>query len=181
MCVIKIYILNVINWKVFIVTVIIMEDSLLTFLYVCFTKVESYIISTWHIHLSSQNIKKEENQSLLSFLQGDLLKQLFHSYAVLSHSVLSDSWRPPELQTTGSSVHGDAPGKDTGVGCHDLLQGIFPTQGSNAGLPHCRRILYWLSYQVLQHALTIRLPVFTGNYTCYNFFFNKELGSWTNY
>ena len=46
----------------------------------------------------------------------------------------------------GSSVHGDSPGKNTGVDCHALLQGIFPTQGSNPGLPHCRRILYHLSY-----------------------------------
>ena len=38
----------------------------------------------------------------------------------------------------GSSVHGDSPGKNIGVGCHVLLQGIFPTQGSNPGLPHCR-------------------------------------------
>ena len=38
----------------------------------------------------------------------------------------------------GSSVHGDSPGKNTGVGCHVLLQGIFPTQRSNPGLPHCR-------------------------------------------
>ena len=42
----------------------------------------------------------------------------------------------------GSSVHGDSPGKDTGV-----LQGIFPTQGLNPGLPHCRQILYDLSHQ----------------------------------
>jgi len=34
----------------------------------------------------------------------------------------------------GSSVHGDSPGKNTGVGCHALLQGIFPTQGLNPGL-----------------------------------------------
>ena len=34
----------------------------------------------------------------------------------------------------GSSVHGDSPGKNTGVGCHALLQGIFPTQESNPGL-----------------------------------------------
>ena len=47
----------------------------------------------------------------------------------------------------GSSVHGDSPGKNTGVGCHVLLQGIFPTQGSNPGLPHCRWILYCLSHQ----------------------------------
>ena len=47
----------------------------------------------------------------------------------------------------GSSVHGDSPGKNTGVGGHALLQGIFPDQGSNSGLPHCRRILYHLSPQ----------------------------------
>ena len=36
----------------------------------------------------------------------------------------------------------DFPGKNTGVGCHSLLQGVFPTQGSNWHLLHCRRILY---------------------------------------
>ena len=34
----------------------------------------------------------------------------------------------------------DSPGKNTGVGCHFLLQGIVPTQGSNPGLPHCRTL-----------------------------------------
>ena len=47
----------------------------------------------------------------------------------------------------GSSVHGDSPGKNTGVGCHALLQGIFPTQGTNPGLSHCRWILYHLNHQ----------------------------------
>ena len=47
----------------------------------------------------------------------------------------------------GSSVHGDSPGKNTGVSCHALLQGILPTQGLNPGLPHCRQILYHLSHQ----------------------------------
>ena len=47
----------------------------------------------------------------------------------------------------GSSVHGNSPGKNTGVGCHALLQGIFPSQELNPGLPHCRRILYYLSHQ----------------------------------
>ena len=45
----------------------------------------------------------------------------------------------------GSSAHGDAPGKNTEVGCLALLQGIFSIQGSNPGLPHCRRILHRLS------------------------------------
>ena len=46
-----------------------------------------------------------------------------------------------------SPVHGDSPGKNTGVGCHVLLQGIFPTQGLNPGLLHCRQIFYSLSHQ----------------------------------
>ena len=50
----------------------------------------------------------------------------------------------------GSSVHGDSPGKNSGVGCHDLLQGIFPTQGSYPGLLHCRQILYHRSLQEAQ-------------------------------
>jgi len=44
----------------------------------------------------------------------------------------------------GSSIHEDSPGKNTGVGCHALLQGIFLIQGSNPSLPHCRLILYHL-------------------------------------
>jgi len=54
----------------------------------------------------------------------------------------------------GSSVHGDSPGKNTGVGCHALLQGIFPIQGSNPGLPHCRQILYYLSHQGSSYSLS---------------------------
>ena len=66
---------------------------------------------------------------------------------LLSLSLLSDSLQPDGLQPPGFSVHGDSPGKNTGVGCYALLQGIFPTQGSNPGLPHCRQILYHLSHQ----------------------------------
>ena len=54
---------------------------------------------------------------------------------------------PKDYSPPGSSVHGDSPGKNTGLGCHALLQGIFPTQGSNPGLPHCSWIIYLLSQQ----------------------------------
>ena len=48
----------------------------------------------------------------------------------------------------------DFQGKSTGVGCHFLLQGTFPTQGSNPGLSHCRQTLYSLSHhQVLNPGL----------------------------
>ena len=62
-------------------------------------------------------------------------------------------WGCPTLCDTmnyslpGSSVHGDSPGKNTGMGHHALLQGIFPMQGSNPGLPLCRWILYQLRHQ----------------------------------
>ena len=53
----------------------------------------------------------------------------------------------PWLQPTRLLCPWDSLGKNTGVGCHALLQGIFPTQGSNPGLSHCRQILYCLSHQ----------------------------------
>ena len=65
----------------------------------------------------------------------------------VSHSVVPDSLRLHGLQPTRFLCPWDFPGKDTGVGCHFLLQGIFPTQGSNPGLLHCRQILYWVSYK----------------------------------
>ena len=60
-------------------------------------------------------------------------------------SVVSDSWRPYGLQPARLLCPRDSPGENTGEGCHGLLQGIFPTQGSNSHLfrlLHCKRILY---------------------------------------
>ena len=56
-------------------------------------------------------------------------------------SVVSNSLQPHRLYSPWNS-----PGQNTGVGSHSLLEGIFPTQGSNPGLPHCRWILYQLSH-----------------------------------
>ena len=64
--------------------------------------------------------------------------------AVQSCSTLCD---PMDCSPPGSSVLGESSGKNTAVSCHALLQGIFPTQGSNSGLPNCRRILYQLSHK----------------------------------
>ena len=66
---------------------------------------------------------------------------------------------------------GGGGGKNTGVGCHSLLQEIFLTQGLNPGLPHCRQTLYHLSYQrslecaIAEHkmATSVQLP---GDFTC---------------
>ena len=54
---------------------------------------------------------------------------------------------PLDCSLPGSFVHGDSPGKNERMAGHSRLQGIFPTQGSNPGLPHCRQILYSLSHQ----------------------------------
>ena len=59
-----------------------------------------------------------------------------------SRSVMSDSLRPHGLYNPWNS-----PGQNTGMGSLSLFQGIFPTQRSNPDLPHCRQILYQLSYQ----------------------------------
>ena len=59
-----------------------------------------------------------------------------------SRSVMSNSLRPHGLYSPWNSL-----GQDTGVGILSLLQGIFPTQGLNPGLPHCRQIVYQLSHK----------------------------------
>ena len=90
------------------------------------------------------------------------------SHLVVSNLVVSNSSRPHRLQPTRLLRPWDFPGKSTGMGCHcllphglyrpwnspvqntedlPLLQGIFPTQGSNPGLPPCRQILYQLSHK----------------------------------
>ena len=60
---------------------------------------------------------------------------------------MSDSLWPHGLQPARLLCPWNSPGKNTGVGCHSLLQGIFPTQGSSSRLLHCRQILYLLSHQ----------------------------------
>ena len=69
-----------------------------------------------------------------------VLTVLCASPPVLSHSVLFYSLWPYELQPTRFLCPWDSPGKNTGMGCHALLQGIFPTQGSN---PCLLCLLHW--------------------------------------
>ena len=63
-------------------------------------------------------------------------------YVPESHSVLSDSLRPHGLYSLWNS-----PAQNIGVGILSLLQGIFPTQVSNPGFPHCRWIPYQLTHK----------------------------------
>ena len=78
----------------------------------------------------------------LSWIVLDLLILLFFPKWSESRSVMSDSLRPHGLYSPW-----DSPDQNTGVGSLSLPHGIFPTQRSNPGLLHCRRILYQLSHK----------------------------------
>ena len=74
----------------------------------------------------------------------------------VSRSDVSNSLWPDGLQPTKLLCPWNLPGKNTGVGCHFFLHGIFLTQGSNQGLLHCRQILYHLSpRETLAHKLIV--------------------------
>ena len=76
-----------------------------------------------------------------------------------SRSLVSDSLLPSGLYPAKLLCPWDTPGKNTGVDCHFLFQGIFPTQGSNPGLPHCRQTLYPLSHQGSFASTDSKLPI----------------------
>ena len=101
-------------------------------------------VATWMdleiVILSEVSQKEKDNYRMLSLI----------CCAMLSRSVMSDSLQPHELYPTMLLCPWDSPGKNNGVDYHFLLQGIFPTQGSNPDLPHCRQTLYRLSHQEVQ-------------------------------
>ena len=78
-------------------------------------------------------------ESYLSLFNGSMV-----FYYIALCAVCLVTWSCPTLcdpmdcSLPGFCVRGNSPGKNTGIGCHALLQGIFLTQGSNSGLPHCR-------------------------------------------
>ena len=93
-----------------------------------------------------QNLKINRYTSLYMCLY--LHAYLYICSAVLSHSQSCLTlWDPLDCSSPGSSVPEDSPGKNIEVGCHFLLQGIFPTQVCNPGLLYYRGILYHLSHQ----------------------------------
>ena len=92
------------------------------------------------------------------FHQSHSLKQCLHSATeseTVSRSVVSSSLQPHGLKPNRLLCPWNFPGQNTVEGCHFLLQGIFPTQGSNPGFPHRWQTLYHLSYQGSQsHSCT---------------------------
>ena len=104
------------------------------------------LVKTKHLHflhLGSYFFHIIKILSLLFVLWSTIQKRMIifgHRVCVPAQSCLI-LWNPMDRSPPGSSVHG----KNTGVGCHAILQGVFLTPGSNPCHPHCRRILYHLS------------------------------------
>ena len=86
------------------------------------------------IHVHSQEILKSQNNSGKG-------KQSWRAHTSGFENIIKLQWPSRFL------CPWDFPGKNTGVGCHFLLQEIFPTEGVNPGLPHCKQTLYRLSHQ----------------------------------
>ena len=78
---------------------------------------------------------------------------LFHPLLKWSESglVMSESVMPWTMKPVRLLCLWNSPGKNTGVGCHSLLQGLFPCQGWNLGLLHCEQILYCMSHKECPH------------------------------
>ena len=90
-------------------------------------KVQSPNFSTLRIRFEHKNFERKEKS--------------------VSPAVVCDSVRSHGLQPARLLCRWNPLGKNAGVVCHFLLQGIFPTQGSNLSLLHCKKILYHLSHQ----------------------------------
>ena len=99
---------------------------------------------------------------MISWLSQKGLKEMVFSFrGGFSFQIISPGLGPHGLQPTRLLYPWNSPGKNTGVGSHSLLHGIFLTQGSNLGLLHCRQILYHLSLQGSHdfHRMLCRTPL----------------------
>ena len=100
-------------------------------------------------HTLTQRRVKHKTPKISIISKSSLIAKTEKKTQKWSCSVVSDSLRPHRLSPTSLFLPWDFSGKNTGVGCHFLLQGIFPTQGSNPGLLHCRQALNHLSQECL--------------------------------
>ena len=109
----------------------------------CFTYIKMY-------HFI-YDIEKFDHASLLDSMYCFLASDKWAPVTTYSTHISTHAWslqgyptvcNPMDCSLPGSSVHGILQTRITWVECHDLLQGIFPAQGSNLCLLHCRRILY---------------------------------------
>ena len=114
--------------------------------------------SPWGCKVGHSSVTKQQNWSIFYFI--DYYTE--GKWKSLSHvQLFVTPWTvaPPRLLCPWNS-----PGQTTQVGSHSLLQGIFPTHGSNPGLPHCRRILYHLSHQAYLNTWGVKLHGMAHNF-----------------
>ena len=102
------------------------------------------------IHLSHLQHRSRQDTSLIpSFLIHRIEIMDIYLIGLLAKLDISESWSVMSDSLWSHELHSswNSPDQYTGMGSLSLLQGIFPTQGSNPGLSHSRQILYWLSHQ----------------------------------
>ena len=107
------------------------------------------LVKSWMSGLNDWSLRNSKVKNRLSFSSSFTLRQKFDPKAIIwgqwKWKLLSHVWLCDPMDYT---VHGILlTGQNTGVGSLSLLQGLFTTQGSNLGLPHCRWILYQLSHK----------------------------------
>ena len=115
-----------------------------TFAFMVFIK----LLVLWRDETISYNL-------LIPILKGiylTLFEEYFYSVGYMKHKRITGQLcltlcNPKDCSLWGSFCPWDSLGRNTGVDWHALLQGIFPTQASNMGFLHCRKILYHLSHQ----------------------------------
>ena len=108
-----------------------------------------------HLPISALNSSKKSNTAKGKHrLSQTCFTTAFSMCVCLSHSVVSDSLQPYGLQPAGFLCPWNPPGKNTAVGSHSSLYGIFLAQGLNLGCQHCRCILYHLSHQGSLHLVS---------------------------
>ena len=113
-------------------------------------------------------LTQESNEGLLHCRQ--ILYQLNYQGSCYSYPAAAAAAK--SLQSCPTLCNPwNSPGQNTGVGSCSLLQGIFPTQGLNPGLPHCRQILYQLSHK--GSPTVVHIPLGSQMYITRNGFLEK--------
>ena len=121
--------------------------SLFCFVLFCFFSIHSLVLSfLYGLEVQLSHPYMTTGKTIALTMSTFVSKVTSLPFNVLSVLCLVTQSCPTLYDPPGSSFHRDSPGKNTGVDCRALLQGTFPIQGLNPGLPHCRQILYWLSH-----------------------------------
>ena len=127
-------------------TMVVQEEGICLLLWRWAKTAWNLFYSSHDIHLSNATVFYLQQSFLVSPDSPGAASGLLRGWVNVRHSVVSNSATPWTLPTWFLCPW-NSPGKNTGVGCHFLLQRIFTIQGSNPGLLHRRQIFYHLSHQ----------------------------------